>query len=416
MVQNSAEATSQIDSGCVRRVCVPRVLRDELEAAGLRGLAKYVVYWIIYRSLTTKARSCAIHQGLLDDTIGSTARKQVMQFIRDSTQIQRASNGLYRPGRQCIRYELTHSLTTGESHQHKSVVEMGRKWVGRAEGDTVWVTVDFSGLMEAIVKGFAKRGWDKSIRNAEWSLCRVDEPKLTEPEVVAQVGDGQKAEHHAAAFARYRDKPLNGITRKDGRLYSTVTSLPRWIREREVTFNGESESVDISCCYLWLLAAEHRLSRVRRGLCTREVDALMEMIERGDFYRRIAEMAEIDTATAKADFNTFCLFGPIGFHKLWYSLESICRGVCRDIRWWRSQPGGATRLAHFLQRAEGQLMLDGVIDWFVSGGVPCVGIHDGCIVPAGGAGLAEKWIQGRSREIYGRSCRVKVVTFTGAKS
>ncbi|MFN8707184.1 MAG: hypothetical protein ACK50J_10925, partial [Planctomyces sp.] len=99
-----------------------------------------------------------------------------MQFIRDSTQIQPASNGLYRPGRQCIRYELT-SPPSADSHQHKGVITTGRMGECWAEGETVWVTVDFGGLMGAIVKGFAKRGWDRSVRNAEWSLSCVDEPK-----------------------------------------------------------------------------------------------------------------------------------------------------------------------------------------------------------------------------------------------
>lgn len=404
---DSAESI-QYASKFVRRVVIPEPLYAEIEAANLHGIVKDLVYWIIYRCLTTRAQCCAIHQGLIDASLNSDRRKQLVKFLNASQYIRAASRGLYRPGRQSKRYELHNLAILKEEYQHNNeTVSDGA--LSSAVGGVVWRSVDFGPLLGAIGVGWVKKGWDRAKQNAEWSLERVDDSALTDSDIVTEKAEEPaKAEQHVAQHQRFVERKTDGVFRKDGRVYSTATSLPRWIRERVVKFNGESETIDVSCCYLWVLAAEHRASLVRRGLDTTEIDSLLEMIERGDFYRAIAESAGVETSEAKREFNTFCLFGPIGFHSLWHALQSISPGICRDIRWWRSQPGGATRLAHFLQRGEGALMTDGLIDWLISGGIPAVQIHDGAIVPAGVAEVAAEWMAEHSKNVFGRSCRVKI--------
>jgi hypothetical protein len=406
-IEDSQESISS-NRKMVRRVCIPAELMLEIEAANLHGIVKDLVYWITYRCLTTRAQCCAIHQGLIDASLNSDRRKQLIKFLNNSQFIRAASRGLYRPGRQSKRYELHNLAILKEEYQHNNeTVSDGA--LSCVVGGGVWRSVDFGPLLDAVGVGWSKLGWDRAKQNTEWSLEQVDVSPLNPDEIVAEKADEPaKAEQHVAQHQRFVERKTEGVFRKDGRVYSSVTSLPKWIRERVVRFNGESETVDVSCCYLWVLAAEHRVSLLRRGLDTCEIDLLLEMIERGDFYRVIAESAGVETSEAKREFNTFCLFGPIGFHPLWHALENISPGICRDIRWWRSQPGGATRLAHFLQRGEGCLMTDGLIDWLVGGVIPAVQIHDGAIVPAGVADVAADWLGQHSAKLFGRSCRVKI--------
>jgi len=156
------------------------------------------------------------------------------------------------------------------------------------------------------------------------------------------------------------------------------------------------------------------MTLVRRGLDTSGIDAELELIESGNLYATLAAIAGLPYETdaekkiVKRDTQMYCLFGPIGWHPLWKALQTISPGICRDIQWWRSQSGGATRLAHFLQRGEGALMTDGLIHWLASGGIPAVQIHDGAIVPAGVAVIAKDWLSQHSRNMFGRSCRVKL--------
>lgn len=406
----------------VRRVCIPEELMNEITASGLRGLRKDLIYWIIYRCLTTKAGCCAIDQGLLDVALGHRVRKDVIRFIKGSRYLQAASNGFYRFGKessckQCKRYELCNIPLIPQQLDHhytggRSCDASGLWIVG---GCVVWRSVDFECLWLRIKKGFDAKNWTKSVTQSEWSLCQLDEPELTPEEIIEHVGDGEQADAHIQSFERFKELPDDSVFRRDGRTYSPVTSLPKWIREQEIKFQGESESLDVSCCYLWCLAGEHRMSRIRRELDTVEVDRLMDMIEAGDFYAKIAEIAGVETDEAKQNFQKFCLFGPIGWHPLWKALQQICPGICAEIRWWRNQPGGASRLAFFLQRCECGLMTDGLMDWLISGGLPAIGIHDGCIVPEGAALLSAQWLKDHSKRLYGRSCRVAVV-INGTKS
>lgn len=420
--QPAGQSANQIKSNLVKRVCIPAEIMNEITAADLRGLRKDLIYWVIYRCLTTKARCCAIDQPLLDVAVGHRVRKDVIKFIKGSRYIREASQGFFRAKKSerdiglCKRYELHNLPVISEAvDQHKNGGRL-------AEGSSlsfvcgvVWRSVDFEDLWVRIKRAFEIKNWDKSVLQSQWSMDSVDDPDLTQKEIVDHVGEGDKAVAHNQSFERFKKRPTGSVFRRDGRTYSPVTSLPKWIREQEIKFQGKSESLDVSCCYLWCLAGEHRISRIRKELDTTEIDRLMSMIEAGDFYSKIAEMAGVETAEAKEDFQQFCLFGPVGFHPLWNALRKICPGICRDIRWWRNQPGGASRLAFFLQRCECGLMTDGLMDWLISGGLPAIGIHDGCIVPEGAARFSAEWIKEHSKRLYGRSCRVAVVV-EGVKS
>ncbi len=112
---------SQAGYSMVRRVCIPGELMQEIDAADLHGIVKVIVYWIIYRCLTTRAKCQAINQALLDTSLNSDRRKELMRFLNASKYIRPASGGLYRPGRQAKRYEL-HSLQilSESEYQHNN--------------------------------------------------------------------------------------------------------------------------------------------------------------------------------------------------------------------------------------------------------------------------------------------------------
>ncbi len=385
----------------VRNVAVPRILADELEAAKLPERSRLVILYVIYRYYMRRSRCQPINQRVLDAGISAHERKKIMHYIRNSKFIRAAANGSYREGERSIAYEvkdipLSNAFTKRQHKKHRRRAGAGCA----AEGvcpwgncvDVVWVTVNFGVLLNCVLNAWKKLGYDKAVYDAEWSLSQVDE---TDSAVSKKLFDRGRS------------------VRKDGRIYSPATNLPRSLRRRLVRFNGKAEYVDVSACYPWLLAAIHRRSRWRAGLDTTEVDRLMDLIESGQFYEALAKIAGLPYGSAsdkdkiKGDFQKFCVFGPIGWHPLWRALQSICPGVCNDIRWWRSQQGGKTRLAHMLMRAEGALMTDGLIRYLVGCGVPAVQIHDGAIVPAGRALEAAAWLQELSRGRYGRSCRVK---------
>lgn len=414
---NSKKSDSCEESGStlLRKVPIAAELWQEIEAAELHPVVKTLVYWIIYRCLTTRAARCVIHQSLLDVAYNSDRRKELIAFIKKSRYIRPASNGSYRAEKYAKSYELHNLDLQREEYQHNNEMMCDDGALSVVADSVVWRSVDFGCLLDVMRKGWERKGWNRSKLNAEWSLEAVDESTLTKEQILEKMADEpEKAEQHAAQHQRYCDKRTDGIFRKDGRGYSSATSLPRWIRDLVVRFSGSAESIDMRSFYPWALVAERRVYLVRSGLDTTQEDQLMDLIDRGEFYRTMAELADLPFETSeqqrtlKRDFQRFCLFGPIGWHTLWKALQKIAPGVCKDIRWWRSQPGGATRLAHFLQRAEGHLMTDGLIDWLVSGGIPAVQIHDGAILPKGVGEIAAEYLKQRSKEIYGRSCAVKI--------
>ncbi len=59
----STTDTPESQESLVRRVCIPVDIMREIDAADLHGIVKDLVYWIVYRCLTTRAKCCAIHKG-----------------------------------------------------------------------------------------------------------------------------------------------------------------------------------------------------------------------------------------------------------------------------------------------------------------------------------------------------------------
>ena len=428
---SSDVASPESETNLVSLVAIPVEIMTEIDAYGLHGLAKDVVYWVIHRHMTI-GRSTGLHQGLLDKSVCPAIRKQVTDFIDSSGYVRPALSGLYRRGAQAMRYHLIGVDHIAEALDHHNY-ERCCKWDGGDEckcmDGVVWRTVDFRPLMRRIEGGFIKKGWDLARMNAEWSLNQADAPRMTDAEIIehftpidadGEIGptdpnDKVKVDAHQTAYETYRDRRTDRIHIRDGRTYTSVTSLPRWIREREVVFQGAAESLDISACYWWCLAADVRVSRIRHGLDTLEIDGMLDLIEGGEFYAAMAAGADMpydtdaDKKAVKEAVQTYCLFGPIGWHPLWRTLQSMCPQICKTIHWWHRQRNGRSELSYFLMRAEGQLMTDGLVRWLVSGGVPAIQIHDGAIVPVGAATVAAEWLSQHSRRIYGRSCRIKVV-------
>jgi len=428
----SAEKTAKPNAKKdVVKIAVPSGLMHELAASDMHGLAKDVIFWVVARHQHAD-RSTGLHQRLLDKAIGDDARKAIITFIKQSRYIAVALQGKFEKGRQAKRYYLKGAedlVSHASQHNYEIVCDASCF----DSSGFVFRSVDFGPLMDCVKNGFDLLDWNIDRFQAEWSLGFVDEPTLDSDDIDAEV-IAEKAEKHAdlssekldeiadshrAAYERFKDERGDRVTVRDGRTYTSVTSLPRWIREQEVKFNGSSETFDISACYWFGLAATERLSMARYGLNLDEIDGFLDLIESGKFYERLAEMTEMPYETAdekrtvKQDVQKFCLFGPIGWHPLWHALKRLSPRMCRTIQWWHRQQFGKSELAYFLQRIECQLMTRGVCRWLADAGLPAVQVHDGAVVPEGAAMVAAQWLSDHSLKLYGRRCRIAVTTTNG---
>lgn len=397
----------------LKTVLVPVEVQAEIDQSNLTTIEKTVIYWIVWRCGITRHKACGLHQRTLDVAIGQRHRMAVIRFIRASRFIHPALQGLYRPARQSIRYTITGvesmDYAVIDHAQHKSDTAACLAWVGVV----AFRTVDFGVLFEGVQKAWELFGWDTSRLIAEWGIsqidCYGDRAEIVQKIAGSENKSAAESERIVESFQRFSADPVGGVFRKDGRVYSRVTTLPKEVRGAVVRFGGESAgNVDVSCCYTWILAAEHRQWLLRTGQDLTQVDELLEMIRTRTFYGRIAEMAGMETVDVKRNFQTFCLFGPIGFHPMWHALRSLCPGICRTIEWWRRHEGGATHLAHYLQRAEGSLMTDGVVSWLASKKVPVVQVHDGCYVPQYAVASVVEYLQKRSVQLFGTRCGLSV--------
>lgn len=416
------ESSTAYSKKLTRRVCIPAGLLAELEAFGLREIDRDVIYWIVFRSLTSKKGKTPINTRVLDASLGSHSRRRIKAFLSQSAFLIQSPGG-YDPGARSKCYEINpHTVVILRQHDND---------MGSVDGglgmlvDGIWRSINFGSLLGKIEACWLKLGFDRSKKDAAWSLGQVDEPTLSPDAVTAQELKSREispkkaskkrsadydamAEVHRATLSRWWNDRMSGIFRRDGRQYSVATCLPRWIRREVIRYQGQSETVDVSAAYIWILAARHRRHRVRSGMNTTQVDALLDLIEGGRFYDELASRAGCEATDAKRQFQIFCLFGDIGKHRLWWALESLCSGVCDDIRWWRNQTCGASRLADMLQRAEGGL-IDPMVSNLVDRGIGGVRIHDGAVIAAGSGNEASEWLANHSRAIYGRACRVKVM-------
>lgn len=464
ITESDSEAIS-LPEKTVFRVPIPAGLKREIEASGLRGLAKDEIYWIVSECLTSKTKAAKVNQRVLNIAINSTQRANVIRFIKSSQYIRVASSGSYMVGQRCLSYELTELAYAelGDVSARQDIMRGGdvlvdgcNKWVDGCAGEDVdgerpvccvamgnlveyavdvtgcnccvWRSVDFSALFSKVQIAYERLGWNQSVLHAAWSLSELDEPEIFEEDIVCAAEENLRektgrivfddelrpvVEACTRAVARFVDRRSENVLRKDGRTYHSATNLLRKLRNKFVRFNKAAESLDIRACYAWILAARHRRFLVSREMNTSAVDFLMDLIEAGELYSTLAEVAGLPFETeeekrlVKAHFQQFCLFGKIGWHPLWHALKSICPGVCGDIRFWRNQPGGASRLAYLLQRAEGSLMTDGLLRHLFESGIPGVQFHDGAILPAGKAAIAEEFLRAECMRQYGRACAVK---------
>jgi len=412
--------------GCVTKVCLPKALNLELEASELRGLEKDVILQIVDGCLRSREFSCPLNVQITRAAIGRRPADRVLDYLKTSPYFQAASGASFVPGAACRRYEV---LCEREGNIDPAESSLAADGGGRWVGDVVYRLIDFEELNTKRQAALAESVCGKSIEDAFFGLKHCDVIELSDDEIIkgateqflAGKPDSTRAkikevcECHLAIYHRYAENRMGEIVRKNGRTYSPVTSLPRWMRRLIVRFKGESATVDVSACYPWLLGAVHRQWLCRQdGVSTKQVDEYLEIIRGGQLYRRLAAEAGMPYETdseqraVKAQTQMFCLFGRIGRHPLWFALQEICPGVASYIRWWRSQSNGATRMAHRLQRLEGALMTDGIQKHMASQCIPCVQIHDAVIVPVQYGQLAEGWLRDYSRTLYGTECRVKV--------
>jgi hypothetical protein len=409
----------------VRKVCLPSVLNAELQASDLHGPAKDVVFQIVEGCLTSREYSHPFNVKILTLAIGRRQTDAVSKYLNGSRFFRAASGGSYKVGAACRRYEVLCDRECDINPMDKTLsASAGGIWTG----DVVYRSIDFGPLMERIQTASERLGYGQSIKDAVNSLEHIDIIVLTDQEIRDGAKDYLLAEKprasrkkikdtvdgHLTSYRRFRDDPTKGVKRQNGRTYTTVTNLPRWIRRKVVRFKGAAATVDVSACYPWLLAAEYRQRLIRDGEDTTSVDSLLQIITSGRLYAELAERAKMPYGTpseqraVKAQTQQFCLFGRIGVHPLWWAMQELCPGFCQTIQWWRKQPGGATRLSNRLQRLEGQLMTDGIVRHLAELNVPVVQIHDAVIVPIEYAEQSERWLKDHSRELWGTECRVKV--------
>lgn len=429
------------------RVCIPEPIHSEIKASNLRDIEKLIVYAVVYESATSPARWKSLSTEMLNLMIGQRGRRRVISYLMSSPHFRASS---YEAAVRCRAYAVTgfdlaqralddapiQSDCQLASAQHTSdACFVGG--VGVWLGAVVWRFCDL-GLVDVLVeRARVSLGWDHAEKSARESLKHVE--LIGAPEsnaellgvalanIPVKIGRNgriaakkaeearEKAKAHVAQIRLFEADPTAHIQRKAGRLYTRLSSLPRWARKQYLRFKGNrrAESVDIRCCYLWCIAANLRQKRLKRGLDIESLNILLDLIESGGFYEELAKRAGVEKSQAKKSFAVMCLFGDRkhehwGRNRLWFALDAICPLVCDEISAWRRQPGGATRLATFCQRMEGAIMLDGLLPAMAEDGIPCCTIHDGCLVPEGNGEHAAQVIRDRSASLFGRPCFAKV--------
>jgi hypothetical protein len=383
---------------------------------------------------------------MLDKMIGERGRRRVINYLKGSPYFWRSG---YREG--CCRsygvtgFDLAERAADGTSIPTDSQSSSARNTsdvgsiggCGVWLGPVVWRVRDFGLVDHMVDTAKVALGWDHAEKSAQKNLKQVElvgvpesdaelfevalanipvRPAKTKKTAEKRAKKAkEKARSHVANIRLFQWDPTANIKRKAGRLYTRLTSLPKWARKTYLRFIGGlcAESADIRCCYLWCLAAQLRQKRLKRGLDIDSLNKLLDLIESGGFYEELAKRAGTETSQAKRSFAVLCLFGDRksdcwGRNRLWFALDAICPQICDEISAWRRQPSGENRLATFCQRMEGAIMLDGLLPAMEEADIPCNTIHDGCVVPMGCGDVAAQVIRDRAASIFGRPCFVKV--------
>lgn len=426
------------------RVCIPAPIHAELAASDLRDTEKLIVYSIVWECATTKQRCKHISTELLDymPGVGQRGRRRIVKYLLRS---QHFANEPHQVGVKSrafwvAGFDLSDRPFPDQSQaqssrvggaQHISDVPLGI-WLG----PVVYRMVNL-GLVDGLVKKAKETlGWDLAEKEAKKAIEAIE--LVGVPESDSELFAGAmaniplkirrnkkiaakelakaraKAKKQVAMIRLFERDATANIQRKSGRLYTRLSSLPRWARKAYVRFVGgrRAESVDIRCCYLWCLAAMLRQKRLKRGLDIDSLNSLLYLIESGGFYEELARRASVSESQAKKSFAVMCLFGDAkrehwGRNRLWFALDAICPEVCDEISRWRRQTAGATRLAMYCQRMEGSIMLNGLVPAMAEAGIECALIHDGALVPEGVGDVAAQAIRDRAASVFGRPCFVK---------
>ncbi len=401
-------------------VCAPRSLADYLANPRLNPIVRMLII-----DFARERCGKLINQPLLCKSPGIGSR--TCGYFRDATRelevmglitIDRRFSDFRDVDRQSYRYTVIHHAPTVHSHSAHDIR------IDVPEGGCVWLVVDIGYLEDCLQKGRKALKWEtiEATKASLETVTLIDVPiddselralaethiKEKKPRIkVAELTE--KVDRQVAAIRAAERNPAGGkITRKSGRIYHRMTNLPKWARSLYVRICGEvPASVDIRCCYLWCLAADLRQRRLRAGLSTASLDRLLDMIEAGGVYERLAELAGMSTRGAKASFATLCLFGGVDEHfaanRLWIALRDICPDMTVEILLQRHRYGGASEFARHCQRMEGAIMLDGLLMTLHDAGVPCVTIHDGCLLRPQHRQLAVDVIKARTLELFWRA-------------
>ena len=429
------------------RACIPAPIHAEMAASDLSDTDKLIIDAIVWECGTTKRGCKHISVAMLNKMpgIGERGRQRIKRYLKSSPHFgfipheeHSHSEAFFVSGFALAERSLSNHrvqpCSQSGSAQHTSEVASG-VWCG----DVVYRVVDLGRVDELVRVAKAALEWDIVEKEAKKAIEAIE--LVGVPESDAELFDAamaniplklgrnkinaakklakarEKAQMQVASIRLFQRDPTANIQRKAGRLYTRLSSFPRWARRQFVRFIGgqQPDTADIRCCYLWCLAARLRQKRMKRGLDISSLNSLLDLIESGGFYEEIAKRAGKKTSQAKKSFAVLCLFGDRkkdhwGCNSLWFALDAICPEVCDEIVRWRCHTNGKTRLAEYCQKLEGSIMLNGLAPAMAELDIRCAIIHDGCLVPPGCGGIAAQIIRDRAASIFGRPCFVSQTT------
>ncbi|MEQ9408975.1 MAG: hypothetical protein RIK87_14660 [Fuerstiella sp.] len=145
-----------------------------------------------------------------------------------------------------------------------------------------------------------------------------------------------------------------------------------------------------------------------------ERDTLIDLLQTGDFYEHVADLAGhdwTDRAELKQEFQRHCLFGrskKFGRHPLFVTLQRLAPSLAGYIMRRRMDRHGITRLAYELQRGEGWLMIDHAQAALTDADIPYVGVHDGVMVPESQAESFRELVLRQAHRLFGDVPAVKI--------
>lgn len=192
---------------------------------------------------------------------------------------------------------------------------------------------------------------------------------------------------------------------ENGRLWSKLTSLRKALRGQLLLDGEETVEVDVKCCQPWFLA-------VASG-----DEELLDAVESDEFYG----MLQADRGLAKEYFGRVFLTGK--------DYPPEMRGDRQGPRFFNDTPMSGKRklvaerfpdawewslqvrlrgigTAAALQRMEARLIIETVTPELLRRGIPMGTVHDCVVCRRSDAGEVADLVRGKSRELFGRECRL----------